>query len=83
MTSKQSQDCLSAIPIRVRFGAVVAGALLELVAISLLLMLGGGLGLWSMAPIDADKMSKLGVGVMLFADASWVVAAFSAATARP
>ena len=54
----------------------MAGAISELVAIGLLLMLAGGLGLWSMGAVDAVKAGELGVGLALFAGAAWVGAAF-------
>jgi len=61
---------------RISLRAAIAGAVIELVAIGLLLMLAGGLGLWSMGAVDAAVMGELGVGVALFAGAAWVGAAF-------
>lgn len=60
---------------RVSVGAVVAGALVELVTLGLLLMLSGGLGLWSMRPLDAALVRELGVGLGLFVGASWIASA--------
>ena len=62
--------------IRVSMRAVIAGAIVTLVVIGLLLMLAGGLGLWSMGRIDAAMISHLGGGFALFAGVAWVGAAF-------
>ena len=69
------QKTASATRTRVSVRAVVGGAIVELVAVGLLLMLAGGLGLWSMRAIDAGQVSELGAGFALFAGAAWVAAA--------
>ena len=61
---------------RVRAGAVVGGAVVELVTIGLLLMLAGGLGLWPMGSLDSAKMTEISAGFAVFAGAAWIAAAF-------
>ncbi len=72
----EHQAVTSATRARISVRAVAAGAIVELVAIGLLLMLAGGLGLWSMGPVDAAWASELGAGLGLFAGVAWVGAAF-------
>ena len=69
---------VSRIDLRSRLSAraVVAGAIVELVLVSLLLTLAAGLGLWSIAPLTAEGIRGLGAGFALWSGISWVLAAF-------
>jgi hypothetical protein len=63
---------------RCRFSAhaVVAGAIVELVCVSMLAMLGGGMGLWRAGILDAGAMSGAGPLLALWLGASLIVAGF-------
>ncbi len=63
---------------RCRFSAraVVGGAIVELVGISLLMMLAGGLGLWRPGILNAAALSNASSGLALWAAVSLIIAAF-------
>ncbi len=61
--------------VRISVRAVLAGAVVQLVAIGLLLMLAGGIGLWPMGPLSAEKLAGVSAGLALFGGVAWVIAA--------
>ena len=63
---------------RCRFSAraVVGGAIVELVGLSLLMMLAGGLGLWRPGILNAAALSKMNLGLAVWAGIALIFAAF-------
>ena len=75
--TREHEAAMSPPRLRIRVRAVLAGAIVELVALGLLLMLAGGLGLWSMGPLDSHAVEGIGAGLAIFTGAAWIVAAFA------
>ncbi len=63
---------------RCRFSAraVVGGAIVELVGLSLLMMLAGGVGLWRLGILNAAALSAAGSGLAVWSGVSLILAAF-------
>jgi len=63
---------------RCRFSAraVIGGAIVEVVGLSLLMMLAGGLGLWRPGILNAAALSKMSLGLTIWACIALILAAF-------
>ena len=57
-------------------GAVVGGAIVELLILSLLMMLAGGAGRWRTRTSDAPALSDIGSAFAICAGVSWILEAF-------
>lgn len=64
---------------RLSLRAVAAGSVIELVTLSLLMVLGGGLGLWSTGVLDGDAVRNASSGLAIWAGAALVVSALTGA----
>ncbi|MFZ5481158.1 MAG: hypothetical protein ACOZNI_30645 [Myxococcota bacterium] len=64
----------SAVAPRISLRAVVAGTLVALAALWVLMVAAGALGLWSLGIVDAEALSRAGIGLGIWAGVAWPLA---------